>query len=220
MSPAARSPWPNVSTHKPSSSPPDGPGGSHLSAETISAYLDRSLGADELRGVEEHLADCPECRDEVSGAARLVDGSGVHPLRRPLTWAGVVAAAAVAGLLLFPAAEPDATRDPLRTGTDSVATGSLGISGTVIVGPVVDGEDSSPVALVWTSLGTGATYRASVMDAGGSIIWQQDTRDTTLVLPDSVYPGNGLAARYWMTDALLPDGTSATTGTLQLEPGT
>jgi hypothetical protein len=46
---------------------------SHPTAETLSGYLDRELGQDERRSVEEHLAACQRCRDEVAALSWTVE---------------------------------------------------------------------------------------------------------------------------------------------------
>ena len=44
----------------------------HLTAETLSAYLDEELAARQADRVRDHLDDCPECRHELDGLRRTV----------------------------------------------------------------------------------------------------------------------------------------------------
>ena len=86
-----------------------------LDPETIAAYLDRRLDPAERVRVEEHLADCEECRtllsetalfleaDAASGAAPASSAAAASPVRsRRTPWMiGLAAAAAVAALTPF-----------------------------------------------------------------------------------------------------------------------
>jgi tetratricopeptide (TPR) repeat protein len=77
-----------------------------LDSETIAAYLDRRLDPAERARVEEHLADCEECRTLLSETAAFLEADAaakpadvvplarpVGPTRRPWLWSGVAAAA-------------------------------------------------------------------------------------------------------------------------------
>lgn len=47
---------------------------SHATAETLSAYLDRELPDAEAQRIEEHLADCADCRQRFAGMQNVVAG--------------------------------------------------------------------------------------------------------------------------------------------------
>ena len=79
-----------------------------LAPETIAAYLDRRLDPAERTRVEEHLADCGECRTLLSETAAFLDAEvAVEPApvarvsRRPWIWSAAAAAAAVLALTPF-----------------------------------------------------------------------------------------------------------------------
>lgn len=76
-----------------------------LDPETIAAYLDRRLDPAERTRVEEHLANCEECRTLLSETALFLEadavakpGVAVHPSRRPWVWSLAAAAAALLAL--------------------------------------------------------------------------------------------------------------------------
>ncbi|OLB15861.1 MAG: hypothetical protein AUH07_02185, partial [Gemmatimonadetes bacterium 13_2_20CM_70_9] len=100
---------------------------SHVDDGTLHAYLDGELPPDEARGVDAHLAQCPDCRthleeeraligraDELLGRAAPPDRAlppfrpgDVKPparlwwqVRLPLAWAATVVLALGAGLYL------------------------------------------------------------------------------------------------------------------------
>ena len=52
--------------------------------ELFSAYLDRELGAEEIRALEEHLAACEACRAEYETFAKAVSALGaMHKMAAP-----------------------------------------------------------------------------------------------------------------------------------------
>lgn len=64
----------------------------HVTAEELSAYLDRELPAPETREIENHLADCPACRTRFAGMHKVV--ASLRHLERmapPPTLGGMVA---------------------------------------------------------------------------------------------------------------------------------
>ena len=65
----------------------------------------------------------------------------------------------------------------------------------------------------WRSVAEGATYRLSLTDEAGDVLWTVNTPDTTVALVDIMLEADQLY--YWYVDALLHDGGSATTGVQQ-----
>ncbi len=55
----------------------------HASAESLSLYLDAALPAAERQQVEEHLEDCPRCRQRLDGLRRVVSGLSRLPTAAP-----------------------------------------------------------------------------------------------------------------------------------------
>ena len=81
-----------------------------LDPETIAAYLDRRLDPAERARVEEHLADCEECRSLLSETALFLEADAaakpapvaLRPRAARRTWVWSMAAAAAALLALTP----------------------------------------------------------------------------------------------------------------------
>jgi len=180
----------------------------HPGEGVIAAYVDRRLGTEERRAVESHLAECDACRAEVVEVARLVRGR-----RRPwiLATAGLgVAAAAVLIITLVPRGGMPPDGPLLRSGSDGAA---------IIV--AISPTDSLPllpdsVRFVWRAAGMGASYRITVMDVRGDVVWAGNTADTAVTAGASLPRGT---AYFWYVDALLPDGRTATTGVRTFRTG-
>ena len=175
----------------------------HLSAELIGAQLERRLQGAERGVVLQHLEVCADCREELAAVQRLVR---VAPATRRRAW--VVAAGAVAAVAAFvivarlPMPNGMSVRDesPQR-----VARPDL-VQPIVAVSPVNDVIVTAPaVDLIWNADDANATYRVTLQDEAGRVIWTTPTRDTTVVVPDTVKLTAG-NAYYWSVDALRPDG--------------
>jgi hypothetical protein len=177
----------------------------HLDPGEVAGYVGHRLSAEDRRRVERHLADCETCTEEAAAVARLGRRRGTP------RWVPYAAAAAmIAGVvLLLPRGEQDAAGDRLR---DGVAADSI---------PVVAPADGATVgasrALVWRDV-PGATYRVTVTSSEGDSLWAGHTSDTAVTLPATVTAELGLT-RHWYVDALLPDGSSRTTGMRSFRTG-
>ena len=64
---------------------------------------------------------------------------------------------------------------------------------------------------IWHSLGNQTNYRFTLTTAEGEGIWTTDTADTTLAAPPTLSMEPNLSY-IWYVDALLLDGTAATSG--------
>ena len=178
----------------------------HLSAEEVAGYLDRAFSASEQERIEAHLADCAECRGELSEVAR-VRRARPRWTRWYVVGPGAAAAAAVILLLVWRPGVPGSS-DVLR----DTGVGAEGIPRFAVVAPL----ESSPVAhdsvvFVWRSAGEDAHYRLTLTDVTGDVLWTEAASDTTAVLPRGVAL-NRNQAYFWYADALLPSGETATTG--------
>ncbi|HSR42478.1 MAG TPA: zf-HC2 domain-containing protein [Longimicrobiales bacterium] len=193
-----------------------GEGGPHLEAEDVAAYVDGSLPEERRSRLEVHLADCDPCREEVVAVRRSVKGADGRrspgPGGRVPRWAPVAAAAGLAGLLLVGTLleGPSGTDEPVfRDGPASLQ--EEGVPRITVVRPVDGGtvvHDS--LRFVWRAAGPDASYRFTLTDATGDVLWRAETPDTALVL------GPEVALRsdeeyYWYVDTLLETGASATT---------
>jgi hypothetical protein len=181
--------------------------GSHLTAEEVAASLDRALDTAQQARLDAHLADCPDCRREVTEVRRL--------LRRPAwqRWSVMgpigVAAAAVLALVIVPSGPEDGEPARLRSGDEAVPR-------FAVVAPLGD-QPLPPDSLrfTWRSAGPNATYRLTVTEPDGDVVVRRETRDTTVVVIRSEGIVHG-SQYFWYVDALLVDGASATTGVHQV----
>jgi len=177
--------------------------GVHLESSEIAAYLDRALLQSERDRVEAHLADCAQCRGESIEVLRVRNS-----MRRRSRWLVIppVAAAAVALFVLVRAGGIPGTTPPvLRDGGDG------SIPGVVLVSPPDSGVvGSQRVSFTWRSVGPGVSYRITISDPKGDVVWSAAASDTTTRVPASVQLRP--SPYYWYVDALLPDGRSITSG--------
>jgi mRNA-degrading endonuclease toxin of MazEF toxin-antitoxin module len=183
--------------------------GSHLGSEEVAAYLDNTLSDEECARVKAHLADCDICRREVVSVSKLLDHAP-RSRRRLIALSSVAAAAALAFLLVRPS--PDSGlpgRVPVR-GRDTPLAAE-GVIGVRAISPIGRESNSAAALFIWHPSGPGATYRLTLTDDRGGKVWVGSTSDTTLAIPKhaALLPNRSY---HWYVDALLPDGSSTTTG--------
>ena len=180
---------------------------SHLTAEDVAAFLDRRMSATERAGVEAHLADCSECRVEAAAVRRMVSASSVRR-RTILVPASLAAAAAIAFVALNIQRRSESSVERVRTSASVAASPSARID-------VVSPSDGDTIrvgkpALVWSAVTGEPTYRLTLTDASGQMLWTSTTTDTTLTLPAQLL--HPRATYFWYVDALRADGRAASTG--------
>jgi len=172
----------------------------------VAAYLDRRLPEDERSRLEGHLAGCRACREELIELELLR-----HRLRRPgrLAVAAAMATAAAAAVV-FVVWPGIGARDK-----EAIRGTQIG-NALVAYGPI--GETSlESIRFVWGAAPHATTYRLTVSNSGGIILWSGSAADTAAVLPDSVILRRG-DSYAWMADALLEDGTTRSTGLREFQP--
>lgn len=175
-------------------SPPKQPADGCLDEIDLAGVLDGVDPEVDQRAIS-HLAACARCRAQLADATRLVadplfaaelDRLAL-PARRPnrrrthVAIAGGLAAAALAGLLLWPEAArlsgPESTRDANvyreRTLTTTAAPR--------ILGPV--GNATIADSLRWSSVPGADLYRITFWRRDGVVAWAGEARDTVLALP-------------------------------------
>jgi len=177
----------------------------------VAAYLDRGLSAAERDQIEAHLAECAECRRHVLDTDELMQR--VRRPKRLVIGSTVVAAAAAAALIIV--AVPSfrrsdgALENPLYR--DAAASSSL-----IAYGPAGESRVGS-LRFVWSPAHRAMSYRLTVSRADGATVWTQSGRDTVAALPDSVTLRVG-DRYFWVSDALLADGRSRSTGLREFVP--
>ena len=147
----------------------------HLSVEDVASHLDRVLPPAELIRVEQHLAECAECRAELIAVSRMLR---TRPgTRRWYVPVGLAAAAVAALLLIKPSLAPP---DPnYREPAVSTTPAPIGLAPH---GPTA----ATPIRLLWTRVPHAERYRLTVFDSTGSVVWESQTAETSIVMPGSV----------------------------------
>lgn len=193
----------------------------HLDPREISAYLEGRLAPADKERVQAHLVDCASCRAEVVELVELME-SHEHgePRRRwPLAVAGL-AAAAVATLLISVPALRDTAADPDALRAPEAAAQREAVRSVDVVSPIAERPISrDDLVFEWQAVGDDAAYRLTLTDSGGSTLWSLETHETRATPPSDLDLRVG-ETYLWYVDAVLVDGTTATTGVkrLQLAP--
>src|SRR5690242_18186481 len=153
----------------------------HLTEMQIAGYLDRRLSAPDRDRVENHLAECADCRDQLSGAQQVL--ARARRPRRLVTTAGLLAAAAAVLVIVRVAIPTGDGEQPALRGDNSPA----GISAYAPRGET----RQHVVGFVWGATKDAASYRLSLSGTHGAQLWRYSGRDTTAVRPASVllHPG-------------------------------
>jgi anti-sigma factor RsiW len=166
----------------------------------IAAYIDGTLTGPSRDRAEAHFASCVECRKD------LVESQNVlRAMRRPRTAviAGTLAAAAVAAFLIARPSLVPVDQTALLRGNGAV----IPLPAYGPIGPTT----RAGLQFVWAGAPGAQSYRLTVSRANGEAVWSSSTIDTLAALPDSVLLRP--SERYfWVSDALLSDGTTLSTG--------
>jgi hypothetical protein len=166
--------------------------------------------------VEAHLEGCGLCRDELIEVTGVMRHARRQRRARVAGGVGAAAAALTGVLLLGPTVESDlAERESiLRDGGPAVEEG---LRKFATVAPLDDArlESLAGSVFVWRQVATGAFYSLTVTNERGDLVWSGSTTDTLLRIPTEleVEPGGRY---FWFVEALLTDGTTATTDASRL----
>lgn len=183
----------------------------HPESGELAAYIEGRLPSPERSRLEEHLAECRDCRRQATGAGLLLRGEA----RRQKKLAGIVIAAAAVVAALFvwtPGDAPLPVQETFRSGSEAAPPSETRIE---IVSPGSRPVVSDSVVFSWRQVTEDTLHRLSVAEPTGAPVWEVTTSDTIARPPaDVVFEPGG---RYlWYVDALLPDGGTATTGVQEL----
>ncbi len=183
----------------------------HLSSVQVADLLDERLDPGDRDSVITHLSTCAECRREVAELHGAL--SHVNQPRRRWRWlsAAAIAAAAVIAFVTV----PRLTNGPaLRENPNSTRTSTSPVESPVQIRTVRPSDGavvSSAVVFTWRSAGADASYKITVQDGAGAVIWPATVSDTSAALPASITLAPG-TPYFWSVDARLADGTSAKSG--------
>jgi hypothetical protein len=182
------------------------------SDEQLAAYVDGEIDADAAADVATHALYCSECRALI---ADVLDAAPVPAAPRRLRrLAPALTAAAAAAVVLFFVARPavvfDAREPVLRVPSelqseDAPRLAPLAPAEASVLVP--DGLD-----FAWQDAGAGTTYRFTLSDETGTVVWSERTEHASLRVPSEI--GAALMSDrtyYWRVEALLPSLATATT---------
>jgi hypothetical protein len=132
-----------------------------------------------------------------------------------------VAAAAVAAAVLLIAVPVvrDEAEGPPTLRAPKAATEREALGGIAVVSP----QGGTPIertvlTFAWESVAPGASYRVTMTDSAGVQIWAAETDQTRMSAPSDLDLEPG-ASYLWFVDAVLPDGSTATSGVQMLQIG-
>lgn len=185
------------------------PDARHFSDEQLAAFLDGRLTSDEHRRALAHFAMCAACRREMSTARRLL----APPRARAwLPVGGVVTALAAAlAFVMVARRAPDDTAIRATVRSPERATQPDRLAGFTVVSPQDRATVDSIIVFRWRAAGPDATYRVTLQDATGAVLWDTTVGDTAVGLPRAVVLPGG-RQYFWSVDAQLAGGGSAKAG--------
>jgi hypothetical protein len=161
----------------------------HSSSADIAAYLDGVLAPQDRARVEQHVAECDDCRSELIAVSRVL--STIPRRRRWYVPAGIAAAAAAVALLVWPGLPADrqpSFREPAVTTTPAP------------IGIVPRGRTAGTPQLVWTRVPHAEHYRLTVFDSSGTVLWESPSTDTSIALPRTIGLRPGIHY-FWQVEA-------------------
>jgi hypothetical protein len=163
----------------------------HLDSVSLARYLGGAGTTGERARWETHLSECPDCREELVEARRIV---ATAPGRRRRALVPLAAAAAV--LLLVWTGTVD--REPLgRVARDPETSPALALAPRPVA-PL--GAVSRADHLLWTRVPGALRYRVTLFTSDGQAAWQTTTADTFATLPDTI-PLALAVPHYWQVKA-------------------
>jgi hypothetical protein len=175
--------------------------GRHMTELESASYLDRGLSNSARDQIEDHLAECVVCRENVSEAQKLITAiARPRRMTRITLWGALAAAAA---LVIVPQVLQRQTGG--RVSRDAV------VPTTIPAYAPTESVDSRPLRFVWGSVPGAASYRITLSTTDGTTLWSRNLSDTVSVLPTDVTLEPGVDY-VWYADAVLSDGSSVTTG--------
>ncbi len=179
----------------------------HLSTEEKVAWIDRTLEPLDRERLSGHVADCDECRRELAEVQRMV--TRLRPSKRPWVLT-LLAAAAVLVVFFAPGRSPGPLGDRMR---NTVGLGE-GVATIDVVSPSSGATVSGvPLSFEWVAPGPDAGYEITLTRENGEVVWVLALEETKVTLPDSLAP-LAPGTYYWVVDALLRGGETATSGFL------
>lgn len=189
----------------------------HVPAAAMSRYVDGISDLAERARVTHHLADCDECREELTALRRLVPRRA--PMTRPLV--ALFGLAASLAIIMLPWRGMLDTRNGESLPHDVRAQESVAENDVPF--PVASPADDAllttdGVRLTWHLVGAEASYEVVLYDESGGVVYSGATTDTSAIVPSRALAkrksgDTSLTHTYhWRVEARLLDGRSANTG--------
>lgn len=160
-----------------------------LDDEAVAALAAGDVSSADRSVLIQHIASCAYCRDRVASVARALaepavarevaaaEGRSGQPRVRTRMLVPVVAAAAAVLVLMVLPRQADEPRPPHRAPTVTAATPAPMLP----VGPVAAAE-----TLRWATVAGADRYRVTLFDAAATVVYETQTADTAVALPDSI----------------------------------
>jgi hypothetical protein len=168
----------------------------------IAAYIDHGLPSSRIDEIEDHLAHCAICRDNVVSAQALLRKSRRSQRLSKLALVGLAAAAiaivALPSIRKSSIPESDVMRDNAIP------------SGMRVYGPLGEVRDV-PSRFAWSPLPGALSYHVTITTDIGANVWSGSSSDTVMVLPKGIVlvPGQKYL---WAVDAVTSEGSTVSTG--------
>ena len=162
----------------------------HLGPEEIASYVDGAMHFAARSRVESHLAACDDCRADVAEVS-LMRAQLRARRRRSFFWipVGAAAAAGIIFLMMSPGVQRTNQR---REGPATAASSPQPIAPVGLVDSLTE--------VRWSSIPEADRYEVRVFDSLGTVLWQQETTDTTARLPASLSL-RAAVQYYWRVEA-------------------
>jgi hypothetical protein len=163
-----------------------------LPPERLLALAEGRLRGSEAQEAADHAMSCASCREEYAllrAIARVQERSSAWSARR-LALAASIVLALGAIVILRTTRQRDAAT--FRGSADEVR----------LLAPE---PGVAPLTLAWRSVADASRYEVELMDSAGMPLHQATTRDTVLVVPETVRLAPGAEHRWWVR-AVLANG--------------
>ncbi len=162
--------------------------GACISAEQMSALVERALPEAEQLATLDHIMSCAACQREFE-LLRALHQAARRPRRALRIYALAASVALIASAALLARAawwrdSPDVMRG--------------GVPALTLVSPADDAAVNLPVQLIWRSVEGAARYRVELLDSTGAVAFSATTPDTALTVSRStprLLPGS---YRWWV----------------------
>ena len=176
------------------------PLGAHPEPETLAELVNGEMPEAERLTVLEHVLRCPTCKRDLELLRAANEGARAAERRTlPSRWMALAAVALIlvgVGVLVMRGQRVTVPVDVMRGGHAAVS----------VIEPFADSAVSAPVQLAWHAMDGAQSYRVELLTTQGEVIAAWTTRDTTLVVPDSVRVTANGSYDMWVR-AMLSDRT-------------